>query len=130
MASKGKPAQGRSGTSPDVATWQALAATELKSKPLASLDWQTSEGITVKPLYTPADLEAAGFDYKKDLGFPGEYPFTRGDRGAMNRGEPFVISAYSGFGEAGGHNCCQQQNHESFDHFVSWMDGCPTSIKN
>ncbi|HEV7370726.1 methylmalonyl-CoA mutase family protein [Arenibaculum sp.] len=60
----------------------------------------TDCGIDVKPLYTPADLEAAGFDYRTDLGFPGEYPFTRGDRGAMNRGEGFVVSAYSGFGEA------------------------------
>src|SRR5262249_44485547 len=57
-------------------------------------------GIEVRPLYKPADLAAVGFDYLDDLGFPGEYPFTRGDRGAMNRGEPFVVSAYSGFGDA------------------------------
>jgi hypothetical protein len=31
----------------------------------------------IKPLYTPADLDASGFDYLRDLGFPGEYPFTR-----------------------------------------------------
>lgn len=57
-------------------------------------------GIEVKPLYTPADLEEAGFDYLRDLGFPGEFPFTRGDRASMYRTEPFVVSAYSGFGEA------------------------------
>jgi len=34
----------------------------------------------IKPLYTPADLEEAGFDYSADLGFPGEYPFTRSTR--------------------------------------------------
>jgi len=60
----------------------------------------TDVGLKVKPLYTPADLADAGFDYLSDLGFPGEYPFTRGDRPAMYRTEPFVISAYSGFGEA------------------------------
>jgi len=60
----------------------------------------TDVGIPIKPLYTPADLERIGFDYLKDLGFPGEYPFTRGDRPGMNRSDPFVISAYSGFGDA------------------------------
>ncbi len=60
----------------------------------------TDAGIPVKELYTPADLEAQGFDYLRDLGFPGEYPFTRGDRAAMYRTEPFVVSAYAGFGHA------------------------------
>ncbi|MBY0511535.1 MAG: hypothetical protein K2P94_15455, partial [Rhodospirillaceae bacterium] len=32
----------------------------------------------VKSIYTPADLDAVGFDYHADLGFPGEFPFTRG----------------------------------------------------
>ncbi len=61
-------------------------------------------GIEVEPLYTPASLEAAGFDYLEDLGFPGEYPFTRGDHAAMYRQEPFTVSAYTGFGEAGACN--------------------------
>ncbi|MBI3373053.1 MAG: methylmalonyl-CoA mutase [Betaproteobacteria bacterium] len=60
----------------------------------------TDIGLKVNPLYTPADLADAGHDYLSDLGFPGEYPFTRGERAAMYRTEPFVISAYSGFGEA------------------------------
>jgi methylmalonyl-CoA mutase N-terminal domain/subunit len=57
-------------------------------------------GIAVEPLYTPATLAAQGFDFARDVGFPGEYPFTRGDSPAMYRSEPFVVSAYSGFGEA------------------------------
>lgn len=57
-------------------------------------------GVPVKPLYTPADLSDVGFDYLRDLGFPGEFPFTRGDRASMYRSETFVVSAYSGFGEA------------------------------
>ena len=60
----------------------------------------TDVGIKVKPLYTPADVAESGVDYLSDVGFPGEYPFTRGDRAGMYRTEPFVISAYSGFGEA------------------------------
>ena len=34
-------------------------------------------GMRVKPSYGPQDLDAVGFDYQKDLGDPGEYPFTR-----------------------------------------------------
>src|SRR5688572_21169656 len=60
----------------------------------------TDVGIPVQPLYSPADLERIGFGYDKDLGFPGQYPFTRGDRAAMYRSEHFVVSAYSGFGDA------------------------------
>ena len=60
----------------------------------------TDVGIGIEPLYTPADLERIGFDYLRDAGFPGEYPYTRGDRPGMNRTDPFVVSAYSGFGDA------------------------------
>ena len=60
----------------------------------------TDTGIAVEPLYTPAHLEQINFDYLRDLGFPGEYPFARGDRPGMNRTDPFVVSAYSGFGDA------------------------------
>jgi len=66
----------------------------------------TDVGIGIEPLYTPADLERIGFDYLRDAGFPGEYPFTRGDRPGMNRTEPFVVSAYSGFGDA---EACNQR---------------------
>src|SRR5450759_6043405 len=51
----------------------------------------TDTGIPVEPLYTPTHLEQNNFDYLRDLGFPGEYPFTRGDRPGMNRTDPFVI---------------------------------------
>ncbi|MFO1058112.1 MAG: methylmalonyl-CoA mutase family protein [Dongiaceae bacterium] len=60
--------------------------------------FRTDCGIDVAPLYSPRDL--AGFDPARDLGFPGEFPFTRGDRPAMYRNEAFVVSAYTGFGEA------------------------------
>lgn len=60
----------------------------------------TDVGLPIQPLYTPADLAARDFDYLNDLGFPGEYPYTRGDSPGMCRAEPFVISAYSGFGDA------------------------------
>lgn len=60
----------------------------------------TDIGLPIEPLYTPATLEREGFDYLADLGLPGEFPYTRGDEPAMYRREPFVVSAYTGFGEA------------------------------
>jgi len=55
----------------------------------------------IAPLYSPQSLSEIGFDYAKDVGFPGEYPFTRGDSATMYRSEPFIVSAYTGYGEAG-----------------------------
>ena len=52
----------------------------------------------IKPLYTPADLEAAGFDYLQDVGFPGEYPFTRGTQPNGHRSNLWTMSQVTGFG--------------------------------
>ncbi len=60
--------------------------------PRASLQ----SGAAVEPLYTPADT--AGLDYERDLGFPGEYPFTRGVYPGMYRKNLFNMRQYSGFG--------------------------------
>jgi methylmalonyl-CoA mutase N-terminal domain/subunit len=57
-------------------------------------------GRETKPLYTPADLADAGFDYLRDLGFPGQYPFTRGIYHAMYRGRLWTMRQYAGFGSA------------------------------
>src|SRR5229473_929854 len=101
MASKGKPAPHRGAASPSLAQWTALAAKELKGKPLSTLDWQTPEGITVKPLYTEADLaaiEAAGFPWREAL--PGVPPYLRGPRATMYANRPWTIRQYSGFSTA------------------------------
>ena len=49
-------------------------------------------------LYTPLDIE--GFDYEKDLGFPGEYPYTRGVQPTMYRGRFWTMRMYAGFATA------------------------------
>ena len=49
-------------------------------------------------LFTPDDLK--NFQYKKDLGYPGEYPFTRGVYESMYRGRAWTMRQYSGFGDA------------------------------
>lgn len=49
-------------------------------------------------LYTPLDIE--GFDYEKDLGFPGEFPYTRGVQPTMYRGRFWTMRMYAGFATA------------------------------
>jgi methylmalonyl-CoA mutase N-terminal domain/subunit len=70
----------------------------LKSGGEKNRDFTTVSGKEIKELYTPADLEE--FDYKRDLGFPGEYPYTRGIHPTMYRGRMWTIRQFSGFGTA------------------------------
>jgi len=56
----------------------------------------TISGLPIKPLYTPEDL--AGMDPARDLGFPGEYPYTRGIHSTMYRGRMFTMRQFAGFG--------------------------------
>ena len=53
-------------------------------------------GRKIKPLYTPADV--ASLDYQADLGFPGEFPFTRGPHTTMYRDKLWTMRQFSGFG--------------------------------
>ena len=55
-------------------------------------------GIRVKPVYTPQDLAEVGFDYEKDLGDPGEYPFTRSLHPLGYRSRAWTTRQYTGFG--------------------------------
>ena len=56
-------------------------------------------GQSVDPLYTPADL--ADHDYREDVGFPGEEPYTRGVYSTMHRGRLWTMRQYAGMGTAG-----------------------------
>jgi methylmalonyl-CoA mutase N-terminal domain/subunit len=55
----------------------------------------TISGVPIKPIYTPEDLH--GMDPAADLGFPGEYPYTRGVHSSMYRGRMFTMRQFSGF---------------------------------
>src|ERR1044071_4270699 len=59
---------------------------------------ETSSHIAVKPLYTPADLK--GSDYESEVGYPGEYPFTRGVQATMYRGRLWSMRQCAGMGDA------------------------------
>ena len=80
----------------DIKKWKELATKELRGKPLKSLDWETPEGIAVKPLYTAEDL--AGMEHLNSL--PGFGPYVRGPRATMYAGRPWTIRQYAGFSTA------------------------------
>jgi methylmalonyl-CoA mutase N-terminal domain/subunit len=70
---------------------------KLKTRP-SSTEIETSSHIPVNPLYTPADLK--GSDYESEVGYPGEYPFTRGVQATMYRGRLWTMRQYAGMGDA------------------------------
>jgi methylmalonyl-CoA mutase N-terminal domain/subunit len=60
--------------------------------------FMTTSSAPVKRLYTPLDVP--DLDYERDLGFPGEYPFTRGVHATMHRGRLWTMRMFAGFGTA------------------------------
>ncbi len=85
--------------------WLDLSTKELRDKPIESLDWDTPEGFTIKPLYTAEDLPEGSADT-----IPGFAPFTRGVRGTMYAGRPWTIRQYAGFSTAEESNAFYKRN--------------------
>ena len=73
-------------------------APAIKRGPERRERFTTNSGIEIKREYDPEDLN--GFNFLNDLGFPGEYPFTRGVQPTMYRGLLWTMRQYSGFGDA------------------------------
>ncbi|TSD87847.1 methylmalonyl-CoA mutase [Mycobacterium sp. KBS0706] len=87
------------------ADWEALARKELRDRPLETLTVETAEGVTVRPLYTAADVpEGAAGE------LPGFAPFTRGVRGTMYAGRPWTVRQYAGFSTAEASNAFYRAN--------------------
>ncbi|MBV1864111.1 MAG: methylmalonyl-CoA mutase [Rhodobacteraceae bacterium] len=80
----------------DIKNWQELATKELRGKPLEGLDWETPEGILVKPIYSTEDLN--GVEHLDNL--PGFAPYKRGVKATMYSGRPWTIRQYAGFSTA------------------------------
>jgi len=62
--------------------------------------FQTDSGIDIDPVYTAEDLSDSKLDYLKDIGFPGEYPYTRGVQPNTYRGRIWTMRQYSGYATA------------------------------
>jgi len=70
----------------------------LESRPERKSEFTTNSGFQVKRLYTPTDL--SNLDLSEDVGYPGEYPYTRGIHPTMYRGRLWTMREFSGFGTA------------------------------
>ncbi len=70
----------------------------LDRRPERQEKFMTTSSVPVRRLYTPLDV--ADLDYMRDLGMPGEYPFTRGVHSTMYRGRLWTMRMFSGFGTA------------------------------
>ncbi|RLI22156.1 methylmalonyl-CoA mutase, partial [Candidatus Bathyarchaeota archaeon] len=70
----------------------------LERMPERKREFLTNSNIPIKRVYTPLDVK--DFDYLRDLGFPGEYPFTRGVYPTMYRARLWTMRQYAGFGTA------------------------------
>ncbi len=82
-----------------LADWNEKTVQKLLAKrPERRETFETSSGIEAKRLYTPLDV--AGRDYCRELGFPGQYPYTRGVQPTMFRGRFWTMRQYAGFGTA------------------------------
>lgn len=73
-------------------------ATYIKDEKDAIKEVILQSGLEIKPVYTPEDLERVGFDYEKDLGDPGEFPFTRSLHPLGYRSRNWTTRQYTGFG--------------------------------
>jgi methylmalonyl-CoA mutase len=99
-----------SGAAPDfapasLAQWQQAAIKSAPGGRVEALNWVTPEGITVKPLYTAADL--AGLAHTNTL--PGFEPFLRGPQATMYAVRPWTIRQYAGFSTAEESNAFYRQ---------------------
>jgi methylmalonyl-CoA mutase N-terminal domain/subunit len=78
--------------------WEATTLHQALSRfPERRSEFKTDSGIQVERVYTPDHQPA---DYLDDLGFPGQYPFTRGVQPTMYRGRFWTMRQYAGFGSA------------------------------
>ncbi|HSP54207.1 MAG TPA: methylmalonyl-CoA mutase family protein [Dehalococcoidia bacterium] len=89
--------------------WEKAAAESFQKKPARKSDFTTVSGAKVNPLAATDTL--AGFDLERDLGWPGEYPFTRGVQPTMYRGKLWTMRQFAGYGTA-------KQTNERFHYLL------------
>ena len=88
-------------TSHNMEEWQEnTLAPVVKRYPEREDRFSTESGIEQDTTYFPQGLDSSGFDYDRDLGYPGEYPFTRGVQPNMYRGRLWTMRQYSGYATA------------------------------
>lgn len=91
--------------------WHSTHVQKSISKfPERKKQFKTSSDIEIKNIYTPEDF--SGQDYLEKVGFPGEYPYTRGVQPTMYRGKFWTMRQYAGFGTA-------EESNERYKYLLS-----------
>ncbi|NJP37610.1 acyl-CoA mutase large subunit family protein [Alkalicoccus luteus] len=88
--------------------WQEKLQKQLQKRPERKKSFQTGSQIEVDRVYFPKEIDNA---YINKSGFPGEYPYTRGIRHTMYRGQLWTMRQYAGFGSA-------QETNERFRYLL------------
>lgn len=91
------------------AKWKERYEERMKDAPGRKGAYVTVSGKPVSPLYTPSEVRQV--DYMDRLGFPGEYPYTRGVQTSMYRGRPWTMRMFAGLGSA-------EETNERFHYLV------------
>ena len=78
--------------------WEEITNKQTAKNPERKPDFETLSELAVKRVYTPLDIDHS--DYTENIGFPGQYPFTRGVQNTMYRGRFWTMRQYAGFGSA------------------------------
>lgn len=90
--------------------WIKSTEASLAKHPESKAEFTTSSGIKVERAYDPSNV--AGDDYDEKLGYPGQYPFTRGVQPTMYRGRYWTMRQYAGFGDA-------EESNERYKYLIS-----------
>ena len=90
--------------------WQKYLQERLSATPPRKESFPTVSGRQIQELYTPCD--AKDFDYGTQLGFPGQYPYTRGVQTSMYRGRLWTMRMFAGLGSA-------EETNERFHYLVN-----------
>jgi methylmalonyl-CoA mutase N-terminal domain/subunit len=89
--------------------WEDRGREIYSGRPARKKDFTTVSGAEVNPLAGPDSV--AGFDFERDLGWPGEYPYTRGVQPTMYRGKLWTMRQFAGYGTA-------RQTNERFHYLL------------
>ncbi len=90
--------------------WQKRLQERLSATPPRKESFPTVSGRQIQDLYTPCDVK--DFDYATQLGFPGQYPYTRGVQTSMYRGKLWTMRMFAGLGSA-------EETNERFHYLVN-----------
>jgi methylmalonyl-CoA mutase N-terminal domain/subunit len=97
MQSK-QPARRQQPLAENYEAWLEQNSDELRESRKKS--FESSSGIPVEALYTPEHLQREGWDYQRDVGYPGQQPYTRGFTPGGYRTQLWKMEMYAGFGSA------------------------------